>query len=231
MWKSSASKSNKAAPVAKRNSLPKKGEEPEPSVKKRDSLPKTVAAADTTSIPPIMNNTLPNNPYQQPMMEYQSSLPPAAYNAASLPLQAQNPIEPYEMLPNVNPTQSQNEEPFLDFNATENLLIQAEDDVDLGDDLSESIRVVVRVRPPNRLELRNGYLKGISCESDHRTLNILGPDGRARPLTFNRVYDIDVTQDRFFEESGIKELVNKALEGFSACIFAFGQTGSGNSKP
>lgn len=86
-----------------------------------------------------------------------------------------------------------------------------------------------RVRPPNNLELKNGFTKAVECDPGHRSLRIVATDGRERPLTFNRVYDQDVSQNRFFEESGIKELVDQALDGFSVCIFAFGQTGSGKS--
>jgi hypothetical protein len=105
-----------------------------------------------------------------------------------------------------------------------------QDDFDTGDDLNGAVRVVVRVRPPNAMEYRNGYVNGVYCETDNRTLNVVGPDGIDRPLTFNRVYDQDVKQDRFFEESGIKELIGQALEGYSVCVFAFGQTGSGKNQ-
>jgi hypothetical protein len=122
------------------------------------------------------------------------------------------------------------------------------DDMDAGDDLAGNVRVVIRyllydaclyapnlilglkrVRPPNNLELKNGFTKAVECDPGHRSLRIVASDGRERPLTFNRVYDQDVSQNRFFEESGIKELVDQALDGFSVCIFAFGQTGSGKS--
>ena len=103
------------------------------------------------------------------------------------------------------------------------------EEFDAGDDLDGQIRVVIRVRPPNQLELRNGFTNVIQCEANNRSLQVLGLDGRSRPLTFNRVYDPNVSQERFFEESGIKELIVQAIDGYSICVFAFGQTGSGKS--
>jgi hypothetical protein len=87
------------------------------------------------------------------------------------------------------------------------------EDYDPGDETDSNIRVIIRVRPPNQLELRNGYTKILECDKNHRSIWIASQDGRDRPLSFNRVYDQDVTQGRFFEESGIKDLINKSLDG------------------
>jgi hypothetical protein len=50
-------------------------------------------------------------------------------------------------------------------------------------------------------------------------------DGKpVKPMTFHRVYDEHATQDMVFEHCGVKNLVEKALEGYNATVFAFGQT-------
>ena len=98
-------------------------------------------------------------------------------------------------------------------NPTTEDLFESED-FDPGDETDSNIRVIIRVRPPNSLELKNGYTKILECDANHRSLWIASQDGRDRPLTFNRVYDQDVSQGRFFEESGIKDLIHKSLDGY-----------------
>jgi hypothetical protein len=87
------------------------------------------------------------------------------------------------------------------------------EDFDPGDETDSNIRVIIRVRPPNQLELKNGYTQILECDANHRSIWIASQDGRDRPLSFNRVYDQDVSQGRFFEESGIKDLICKSLDG------------------
>ena len=123
-------------------------------------------------------------------------------------------------------TNPNEDEPF----AADRLSQDADDSRSMIDTTSGNINVVVRVRPPNALELRNGFSKIIDCANDGQTLFLSGPDGSSRSLTFNRVYDQDSTQETFFNQSGIKELVSQAIEGYSICIFAFGQTGSGEIR-
>lgn len=108
--------------------------------------------------------------------------------------------------------------------------IEVDDSRSTLDPTSGNINVVIRVRPPNALELKNGYSPVIDCANDGETLFVNGPDGRSRALTFNRVYDQNSTQEIFFNQSGIKELISQAMEGYSICIFAFGQTGSGKIR-
>ncbi|KAJ3023049.1 Kinesin- protein 12 [Thoreauomyces humboldtii] len=50
-----------------------------------------------------------------------------------------------------------------------------------------------------------------------------------RGMTFNYVFDDQSSQTDVFEQCGVKDLVDKALEGYATTVFAFGQTGSGKS--
>jgi len=109
------------------------------------------------------------------------------------------------------------------------LLTAMEEDDGIEETLDGQVRVVVRVRPPNQLELRSGYLNAIDCSADTKSLQIRSYDGTSRPLTFDKVYDHSVPQERFFNKSGIKQLITRAIEGYSVCVFAFGQSGSGKS--
>ncbi|CAB3989527.1 kinesin KIF12 isoform X1, partial [Paramuricea clavata] len=53
--------------------------------------------------------------------------------------------------------------------------------------------------------------------------------GQSKPFTFNQVFSHKASQEKVFEECGIKHLIDMALEGYSCTVLAFGQTGSGKT--
>ena len=54
-------------------------------------------------------------------------------------------------------------------------------------------------------------------------------DAQPKSFTFDGVYDMTTQQRPFYEESCFG-LVESVLEGFNGTIFAYGQTGCGNTK-
>uniref|UniRef100_A0A8C9EW39 Kinesin motor domain-containing protein n=1 Tax=Pavo cristatus TaxID=9049 RepID=A0A8C9EW39_PAVCR len=48
-------------------------------------------------------------------------------------------------------------------------------------------------------------------------------------FTFSAVFDAGASQEAVFEGSGMRQLVELAVEGFSCTVFAYGQTGSGKT--
>ena len=46
---------------------------------------------------------------------------------------------------------------------------------------------------------------------------------------FHRVFDHSTTQELMFRDSGVKHLIDSAVKGYSATIFAYGPTGSGKT--
>ena len=91
----------------------------------------------------------------------------------------------------------------------------------------DQVRVIVRCRPLNQSERNTKRL--ISCNNQYSTISAMKPDGKLHNLTFNSVFNENSSQEIVFEESGVKNLILKALEGYSTTCFAFGQTGSGKS--
>ncbi|KAM9525745.1 kinesin-like protein KIF12 isoform 12-T12 [Guaruba guarouba] len=89
------------------------------------------------------------------------------------------------------------------------------------------LRVVLRVRPLTCLETRRG---------DRRVVHSLG-DGTVHvsaarqdaTFGFSAVFDAGDSQEAVFEGSGMRQLVELAIDGFSCTVFAFGQTGSGKT--
>ncbi|XP_039245182.1 kinesin-like protein KIF12 isoform X1 [Pipra filicauda] len=89
------------------------------------------------------------------------------------------------------------------------------------------LRVVLRVRPLTCKETRRG---------DRRVVHSLG-DGAVHvsaarhdaTFGFSAVFDASASQEAVFEGSGMRQLVELAIDGFSCTVFAFGQTGSGKT--
>ncbi|XP_071430998.1 LOW QUALITY PROTEIN: kinesin-like protein KIF12 [Pithys albifrons albifrons] len=89
------------------------------------------------------------------------------------------------------------------------------------------LRVVLRVRPLSCTETRRG---------DRRVVHSLGDAAvhvsAARhdaTFGFSAVFDAGTSQEAVFEGSGMRQLVELAIDGFSCTVFAFGQTGSGKT--
>eukprot|EP00158_Paraphelidium_tribonemae_P006245 Partr_v1_DN27744_c0_g1_i2_m67490 putative Kinesin family member len=95
----------------------------------------------------------------------------------------------------------------------------------------DTIRVVIRARPMNTMEKQRADQKVLFCLDDGQTIQIQkNIDGQpVKPMTFHRVFDELTSQEQFFENSGIKDLVEKAVEGYNSTIFAYGQTGTGKT--
>ncbi|EDQ87452.1 uncharacterized protein MONBRDRAFT_21609 [Monosiga brevicollis MX1] len=95
----------------------------------------------------------------------------------------------------------------------------------------DGIRVVVRSRPLNQTEHRPARdYQAVEVLEDQQTLAIKTTDAEApRTFTFHRAVDDRCSQQQFFEVSGIKNLLDSAMEGYACTVFAFGQTGSGKT--
>lgn len=52
---------------------------------------------------------------------------------------------------------------------------------------------------------------------------------KLRPFTFNVVFEPEASQADVLEHSGIKRLIEMAVDGFSTTCFCYGQTGSGKT--
>lgn len=48
-------------------------------------------------------------------------------------------------------------------------------------------------------------------------------------ITFQKVFNCDCGQQQVFEDSGLTDLLDQALEGYAVTSFAYGMTGSGKS--
>ncbi|XP_017467942.1 PREDICTED: kinesin-like protein KIF12 isoform X2 [Rhagoletis zephyria] len=101
----------------------------------------------------------------------------------------------------------------------------------------DNVNVVVRVRPLNEKEKRdrhgmilqfpgNGQIIIESSEgSNRRSRN----QENVHVFTYNVVFEPGATQEDILDYSGIKRIIEMAIEGFSCTAFCYGQTGSGKT--
>lgn len=92
-----------------------------------------------------------------------------------------------------------------------------------------AVRVVVRVRPLLQHEV--GEKSVIRCQENtiQTILNRIGNEESVRSFTYNNVLSPLEDQGLTFEKTGVKLLMNQALQGTNVSILAYGQTGSGKT--
>ncbi|XP_028400299.1 LOW QUALITY PROTEIN: kinesin-like protein KIF12 [Dendronephthya gigantea] len=93
----------------------------------------------------------------------------------------------------------------------------------------DNIHVVVRVRPLSVPEKQRKDQDIVNVPDEGAAIWIDNNIGQSKPFTFNRVLPHNASQEKVFEECGIKHLIDMALEGYSCTVLAFGQTGSGKT--
>ncbi|KEY65543.1 hypothetical protein S7711_08224 [Stachybotrys chartarum IBT 7711] len=91
---------------------------------------------------------------------------------------------------------------------------------------ANSIKVVARFRPQNKIELESGGKPIVSFSSeDSCTVDSRDAQGS---FTFDRVFDMSCKQQDIFDFS-IRPTVDDILNGYNGTVFAYGQTGAGKS--
>ncbi|XP_056020727.1 kinesin-like protein KIF12 isoform X6 [Ostrea edulis] len=95
------------------------------------------------------------------------------------------------------------------------------------DQLDDHINVVLRVRPLNSQEQsRNDTF----CAMFHGGGRLEVQNfNQPKQFGYNVVFEPEATQEDVFENSGMKKLIDMALNGYACTALAFGQTGSGKT--
>ncbi|EZA49317.1 Kinesin-like protein KIF12 [Ooceraea biroi] len=95
-----------------------------------------------------------------------------------------------------------------------------------------NINVVVRVRPLSNKEIKAGDEMVVQFPGDGQIYcDAVSSSGDKKPKVFsyNVVFEPNATQEDILQYSGIKNLIEMAVEGFSCTAFCYGQTGSGKT--
>ncbi|KAL0254443.1 Kinesin heavy chain [Diplodia seriata] len=91
---------------------------------------------------------------------------------------------------------------------------------------SNSIKVVARFRPQNKIEIASGGEPIVSFQSED-TCSIKSNEASG-DFTFDRVFGMTSRQHEIFDYS-IRPTVDDILNGYNGTVFAYGQTGAGKS--
>ncbi|XP_066591849.1 kinesin-like protein KIF12 isoform X3 [Prorops nasuta] len=96
-----------------------------------------------------------------------------------------------------------------------------------------SINVVVRVRPLSNKEIKAGDDMAVQFPGEGQIycdgLPSSGNNKKAKLFSYNAVFEPAATQEDILQFSGIKKLIEMAVDGFSCTAFCYGQTGSGKT--
>lgn len=91
---------------------------------------------------------------------------------------------------------------------------------------SEAIQVVVRIRPMQKHEVSRGDQVAVIPLSEGKEIQIKTDRNEAQRYRCNQCFSRETEQLKFFEESTVKSLIDSVVEGYRACVFAFGQVTS-----
>ena len=94
---------------------------------------------------------------------------------------------------------------------------------------SESVKVVVRMRPMNSSELSRGNQKIIEMDLKNSQATITNPKSESpKTFAYDAVYDDSCSQQFIYDETAFP-LVESVIQGYNGTIFAYGQTGCGKT--
>ncbi|CAA7399977.1 unnamed protein product [Spirodela intermedia] len=95
-------------------------------------------------------------------------------------------------------------------------------------ELKGNIRVFCRCRPMNSEELSKGHSSVFEFDpSQDSELQILTTENSRKQFKFDHVFGPQDDQEAVFAET--RPMVMSVLDGYNACIFAYGQTGTGKT--
>ena len=96
---------------------------------------------------------------------------------------------------------------------------------------TNGVQVVVRVRPLNGKEKKEGTLPVVTCNGERREVGVIrGVGSRASRNTFafDNVFSLFTTQEEIFDQT-LKPMISDVMRGYESTVFAYGQTGTGKT--
>ncbi|KAL3141697.1 Envelope glycoprotein gp160 [Trebouxia sp. C0010 RCD-2024] len=100
---------------------------------------------------------------------------------------------------------------------------------------AECVRVAVRCRPLNKLEISDSRKSIVEIDTSLQQAGVSvivqparGSGELPKTFTFDNVFDWNSTQTAVYSETA-KPIVDSVLEGYNGTVFAYGQTGTGKT--
>jgi hypothetical protein len=93
-----------------------------------------------------------------------------------------------------------------------------------------SVQVVVRLRPMNSKETKEGTLPVITASTSNKSVTVIkgvGAKQARSQFTFDNVFTSFSTQHDVFSVT-LRPVIADVLKGFETCVFAYGQVGKLN---
>lgn len=92
-------------------------------------------------------------------------------------------------------------------------------------DLKGNIRVFCRIRPLIEEKIVGNPKSVVALDSSNVILKL--GENKSKRYSFDKVFDPGSSQDVVFSE--VEPVIKSAVDGYNACIFAYGQTGTGKT--
>ncbi|KAG6781850.1 hypothetical protein POTOM_014765 [Populus tomentosa] len=92
-------------------------------------------------------------------------------------------------------------------------------------ELKGNIRVFCRIRPITSGEICGHLRPVVASDSNKVVLKLM--DSKSKNYNFDKVFHPGSSQDEVFTE--VDPIIKSVLDGYNACIFAYGQTGTGKT--
>ncbi|EGB10231.1 hypothetical protein AURANDRAFT_22987, partial [Aureococcus anophagefferens] len=89
-----------------------------------------------------------------------------------------------------------------------------------------NVSVYCRIRPLSKRDTDHGGVVTITTDGSRAALTHAG---EVHNFAFDKVFDLDATQQQVFDGVRVSDSVNSVLGGYNATIFAYGQTASGKT--
>eukprot|EP00736_Rhodelphis_marinus_P004269 Rmarinus@m.9084 len=95
---------------------------------------------------------------------------------------------------------------------------------------AETVKVVVRCRPPNAKEIaeNRGSCVDVDVPLGQIRLTSSSDDHSSKAFTYDNVYDKDSLQIDVYNQAA-RPIVDSVIEGYNGTVFAYGQTGCGKT--
>lgn len=94
---------------------------------------------------------------------------------------------------------------------------------------TETVKVAVRVRPINALEIKNNSVNCVEVDRQNNQINLIKTENnQVNTFQYDYVYPPNISQRVVYDETAFP-IVEAVIEGYNGTIFAYGQTGCGKT--